>query len=51
VLTTLLYGVGPADPATYAGVAALLGGVAILTSLVPARRAARVDPMVTLRAE
>jgi predicted permease len=51
VLTTLLYGVGPADPATYAGVAAVLGGVALLTSLVPARRAARVDPMVTLRAE
>jgi predicted permease len=51
VLGTLLYGVGPADPPTYAGVAVLLGTVALLASLVPARRAARVDPMTVLRTE
>ena len=51
VLTTLLYGVGPADPPTFAGVALLLGGVALLASLVPAYRAARVDPMTVLRTE
>jgi predicted permease len=51
VLTTLLYGVGPADPPTFAGVALLLGVVALLASLLPARRAARVDPMTVLRTE
>jgi ABC-type antimicrobial peptide transport system permease subunit len=51
VLTTLLYGVGPVDPPTFAGVALLLGGVAILASLAPARRAARVDPIAVLRTE
>jgi putative ABC transport system permease protein len=45
----LLFEVGATDPATLVGVAALLGGVVLLASYLPARRAARVDPMVTFR--
>ena len=41
----------PADPLTQASVAALLGGVAVVACLLPARRAARLDPMVALRHE
>jgi putative ABC transport system permease protein len=51
VIAGMLYGVGARDPLTLGAVAALLGGVALLAAWVPARRAARADPMVTLRAE
>jgi putative ABC transport system permease protein len=51
VLSTLLYGVTAGDPLTYTAVAALLALVAVVAAHVPARRAARVDPMVALRAE
>jgi predicted permease len=48
---SLLYETSPTDPATFAAVAALLTAVALLACLLPARRAARVDPMVVLRSD
>jgi len=47
----LLFGVRSWDIATLLGVAALLGVFALLASYIPARRAAKVDPMVALRYE
>jgi ABC-type antimicrobial peptide transport system permease subunit len=46
----LLYGVTARDPLTFVVVALLLGGVAVLASAIPARRAAKVDPLAALRA-
>ncbi len=50
-LESLLYGISRLDPATYLGVIAVLVAVAAAACLVPAWRAARVDPCITLRAE
>jgi ABC-type antimicrobial peptide transport system permease subunit len=50
VMNGLLYGVSPTDTLTLAGVTALLGGVAVAAAYLPARRAARLDPIGALRA-
>jgi ABC-type antimicrobial peptide transport system permease subunit len=48
-LATLLFEVRPADPATLTAIAALLTAVALVSSYLPARRAASVDPAAALR--
>jgi len=51
VLSSLLYQISPWDPLTYVAVCVLLAGVAVLASYLPARRAAKIDPMGALRYE
>jgi putative ABC transport system permease protein len=51
VMTTLLYGVDQHDPGTFSAVAVIMLMVGIVATLVPAYRATRVDPIVTLRSE
>ena len=51
VITSLLYDVSPTDPLTFVCVSLLMAGVALLACYIPARRAAKIDPMVALRCE
>ena len=51
VLESQLYGVAGTDPVTYAALSALLGAVVLVACCVPAWRASRVDPVITLRQE
>ena len=50
-LTSMLYGVSPSDPVTFVGISFLLAMVALLACYLPARRAARIDPMIAIREE
>ncbi|MDQ6888587.1 MAG: ABC transporter permease [Gemmatimonadota bacterium] len=51
LMTSLLFEVTPGDPPTYAAIVALLAGVALLASYIPARRATHIDPLIALRQE
>jgi ABC-type antimicrobial peptide transport system permease subunit len=51
VMTALLFGVVPVDPATYVVVSVALAAVSLVATYVPARRASRVDPIIALRME
>jgi ABC-type lipoprotein release transport system permease subunit len=50
-LGTLLFGVSPSDAMTFTAAALMLSAVTVLATLLPARRALRVDPMMALRDE
>ncbi|HEX2123904.1 MAG TPA: FtsX-like permease family protein, partial [Thermoanaerobaculia bacterium] len=51
VMTSLLYGITATDPATFVSICAVIGGIALLASYLPASRATRVDPLVAIRSE
>jgi ABC-type lipoprotein release transport system permease subunit len=50
-MESLLYGVEPTEPVAFLAGAAVLAGVALLATWIPARRAARIDPAAALRTE
>jgi ABC-type lipoprotein release transport system permease subunit len=51
MVANLLVGVRPDDPAVFASITATIAGIALVASWIPARRAARIDPMEALRDE
>jgi putative ABC transport system permease protein len=51
LMRSLLFGVSASDPFTFVAISLLLAFVALLASYIPARRAARIDPMISLRCE
>ena len=51
LLSTKLFGVGPAEPLTFGGGAMLIAFVAPAAAFLPARRASRIDPMAALRCQ
>ncbi len=51
LVASMLFGVSPTDPVTYAAVTAMLSGVAVLAAMVPAVRASHVDPALALKIE
>jgi ABC-type antimicrobial peptide transport system permease subunit len=51
LVESLLYGVSARDPLTFVELAALLGCVALVATWLPARRAARVDPVTAIKSE
>jgi ABC-type lipoprotein release transport system permease subunit len=51
LMKSLLFGISPLDPVTYAAVPMVLAAAAMIASYLPARRAASVDPVEALRAE
>ena len=51
LMGSLLFGVRATDPLTFGAVSILLAGVALLATYIPGRRAARIDPMVSLRGD
>jgi predicted permease len=51
VIRGLLFGVGPRDPATFIGVAVMMAAIGIVACWIPALRAARIDPAITMRAQ
>jgi ABC-type antimicrobial peptide transport system permease subunit len=51
LIRSLLFGVQATDPVTFVGISVLLAFIALLASYIPAQRAARIDPMVSLRCD
>ena len=50
-LSSLLYGISPYDPLTFAGVSGVVLAATLVASLIPACRAARIDPLIALKVE